>query len=141
MSARHKARKRALEILFSADVSGQPLVDALEAAATRATEEPERSSSWGYAEEIVRGILKEGEGIDELLRGTSQSWPLERMPAVDRSVLRLATWEIVHNPDVPPAVAISEAAELVNELSTDSSAAFVHGILAAIAEKAAEVSP
>ncbi|MEL0256165.1 MAG: transcription antitermination factor NusB [Pontimonas sp.] len=141
MSARHKARKRALEILFSADVSGQPLVDALEAATLRAAGEPERSSSWGYAEEIVRGIIAQGDAIDGVLRDTSQSWPLERMPAVDRAVLRIATWEIVHNPDVPSAVAISEAAELVNELSTDSSASFVHGILATIAEKAGEVSP
>ena len=133
MSARHKARKRALEILFSADVSGQPLVGALEAAAIRATDEPERSSSWGYAEEIVRGIIKEGEGLDELLRGTSQSWPLERMPTVDRAVLRVATWEILHNPDIPTAVAIAEAVDLVNELSTEASSGFVHGILAAIA--------
>ncbi len=141
MSARHKARKRALEILFSADISGQRLVDALGAAAIRATDEPQRSSSWGYAEEIVHGIIAQGDAIDGLLRDTSQSWPLERMPAVDRAVLRIATWEIVHNPDVPSAVAISEAAELVNELSTDSSATFVHGILATIAEKASEVSP
>ncbi len=132
MSARRKARKRALDILFSADINGQLLEEALESARHRAQLEPERGSSWAYAEHMVQGIVDHREDIDGLLRATSQSWPLERMPAVDRAVLRLATWEMLHNPEVPAAVAISEALELVNEFSTEASAGFVHGVLSSI---------
>lgn len=135
MSARRKARKRALDILFGADINGQSLHEALAAAQTRAEQEPERASSWGYAQEVVQGILDHSEDIDALLRSTSQAWPLERMPTVDRAVLRLATWEILHNPEIPSAVAIAEAVDLVSELSTEASAGFVHGILAAIAKE------
>ncbi len=133
MSARRKARKRAVDILFSADINEQALEDALVAAQARAQDEPERSSSWEYAHMIVGGIIAHGESVDQVLRDTSQSWPLERMPTVDRAVLRVATWEILHNPDIPTAVAIAEAVDLVNELSTEASSGFVHGILAAIA--------
>jgi N utilization substance protein B len=133
VSARHKARKRAVDILFSADINEQPLEDALVAAQARAQDEPERSSSWEYAHMIVGGIIAHSESVDQVLRDTSQSWPLERMPTVDRAVLRVATWEILHNPDIPTAVAIAEAVDLVNELSTEASSGFVHGILAAIA--------
>jgi len=132
VSARHKARKRAVDILFGADINEQPLADALQAAQKRAQDEPERSSSWDYAHEIVDGLIAHGEGVDQVLRTTSQSWPLERMPTVDRAVLRVATWELLHNPDIPSAVAITEAVDLVNELSTEASSGFVHGILAAI---------
>jgi N utilization substance protein B len=133
VSARRKARKRAVDILFSADINEQALEDALVAAQARAQDEPERSSSWEYAHMIVGGIIAHSESVDQVLRDTSQSWPLERMPTVDRAVLRVATWEILHNPDIPTAVAIAEAVDLVNELSTEASSGFVHGILAAIA--------
>jgi len=133
VSARHKARKRAVDILFSADINEQPLEDALVAAQARAQDEPERSSSWEYAHMIVGGIIAHGGSVDQVLRDTSQSWSLERMPTVDRAVLRVATWEILHNADIPTAVAIAEAVDLVNELSTEASSGFVHGILAAIA--------
>ena len=133
MSARHKARKRAVDMLFSADINEQPLEDALVVAQARAQDEPERSSSWEYAHMIVGGIIAHGGSVDQVLRDTSQSWSLERMPTVDRAVLRVATWEILHNPDIPTAVAIAEAVDLVNELSTEASSGFVHGILAAIA--------
>ncbi|MCF8548472.1 MAG: transcription antitermination factor NusB [Pontimonas sp.] len=136
MSARHKARKRAVDILFSADINDQPLEDALVSAETRSNNEPERSSSWDYAKTIVEGVLAHREAVDQLLRDTSQSWPLERMPTVDRAVLRVATWELLHNPDIPAAVAIAEAVDLVNELSTEASSGFVHGILAAISKTA-----
>jgi len=127
VSARRKARKRALDVLFSADINEQPLAEALSDAEARSSGEPERSSSWAYAREIVQGLVEHDEDVDRRLRETSQSWPLERMPTVDRAVLRVATWEILYNPD------------LVNELSTEASSGFVHGILAAIA-KNTEVS-
>lgn len=134
MSARRKARRRALDILFSADVAEVDLGDALAAASTQAADEPQRASSWDYASEIVSGVIDHRDEIDALLSGTSTTWPLERMPSVDRALLRLAVWEILHNPEVPSAVAISEAVAMAGELSTEASGGFVHGILASIAE-------
>jgi N utilization substance protein B len=134
VSARRKARKRALDVLFSADVKEITLAQALEDAELIAAREPERASSWTYARELVQGVVDHRLDINDVLAETSTSWPLDRMPSVDRAVLRLAVWEILHNPDVPTGVAISEAVELVSELSTEASGPFVHGILAAIAE-------
>jgi len=133
VSARRKARKRALDVLFSADVREVDLATSLADATEQARLYPERDSSWPYAEEMVKGVLEHGRDIDELIRSTSTSWPLERMPAVDRAIVRLAVWELRHNPDVPPAVCIAEAVELATQLSTEASGGFVHGILAAIA--------
>ena len=137
MSARRKARKRALDVVFSADVNGTELSDALESARDTAERDPGRASSWPYAQEIVEGIIAHGASIDSVLQATSRAWPVERMPAVDRAVLRIALWELLHNDEVPGAVAISEAVDLVNELSTEASAGFVHGILAAVASDSA----
>ncbi len=134
MSARRKARRRALDILFSADVADVDLADALVAATEQAARDPQRASSWDYARQIVSGVIDHREEIDRVLSGTSTTWPLDRMPSVDRSLLRLAAWEILHNPRVPTAVVISEAVDMAGELSTEASAGFVHGILAAIAE-------
>lgn len=134
MSARRKARKRALDVLFSADIRDIDLEQAIAEAQRLASLEPERSGSWVYANEILEGILGTAKESDSLLRETSEQWPLDRMPAVDRAILRIGVWELVHNPDVPTAVAISEAVEIAQELSTEASGAFVHGILAAIAK-------
>jgi len=133
MSARTKARKRALDILFSADVRGDEIAVALAAEARRAANEPARQASWLYAREIVDGVIDHREEIDEQITTHSRDWRLERMPAVDRAVLRIATWELLYNDEVPTAVAIDEAVELVKELSTEESGAFVHGVLARIA--------
>ncbi|WP_110588914.1 transcription antitermination factor NusB [Microbacterium suaedae] len=133
MSARTKARRRALNLLFSADVRGDDLAVALAAEAKRAASEPERQSSWLYAREIVDGVVDHAGEIDEQITAHSRDWKLERMPAVDRALLRLATWELVFNDEVPTAVAIDEAVELAKELSTEESGAFVHGVLARIA--------
>jgi N utilization substance protein B len=110
------------------------LEDALVAATDQAERDPERASSWDYASQIVRGVIAHGGEIDTLLSGTSTTWPLDRMPSVDRALLRLAAWEILHNPEVPSAVAISEAVAMAGELSTEASGGFVHGILASIAQ-------
>ena len=134
MSARRKARRRALDILFSADVADVDLADALVAATEQAAHDPQRATSWDYARQIVSGVIDHREEIDRVLSGTSTTWPLDRMPSVDRSLLRLGAWEILHNPEVPTAVVISEAVDMASELSTEASGGFVHGILAAIAE-------
>jgi N utilization substance protein B len=133
VSARTKARKRALDILFSSDVRGDEIAVTLAAEAKRAASEPAREASWLYAREIVDGIIDHQGDIDESIVTHSRDWKLERMPAVDRALLRIGAWEILYNDEVPTAVAIDEAVELAKEFSTDDSGAFVHGVLARVA--------
>ena len=135
MSARTKARKRALDMLYSADMRQVPVEQVLAVEAERAVSEPERNASWLYAREIVDGIVDHREEIDELITTHSRGWTLERMPVVDRTVLRMAIYELLHRPDVPTAAAISEAVELAKRYSTDDSGRFVNGMLSAIAEE------
>lgn len=134
MSARRKARKRAVDVLYGADVKSLELVEAVAEERQRAETDPRRASSWEYAQVALEGVIEHTEQIDALIEKTSSSWPLDRMPAVDRAVVRLATWELLFSRDVPAAVVIAEAVALANELSTESSAGFVHGILATVAE-------
>ncbi|GAA1693427.1 hypothetical protein GCM10009808_08190 [Microbacterium sediminicola] len=133
MSARTKARKRALDMLFQSDVRGEELSLVLAAEAQRAATEPAREASWLYAREIIDGVIDNRDAIDARIVDTAKDWSLARMPAVDRALLRIGTWEIVYNDDIPAAVAIDEAVELAKEYSTDESAPFVHGVLARIA--------
>ncbi|MBD7957853.1 transcription antitermination factor NusB [Microbacterium sp. Sa4CUA7] len=133
MSARTKARKRALDILYQSDIRGDDLGVTLAAEAKRAANEPAREASWLYAREIVDGVIDNREEIDEQITTVSKDWSLARMPAVDRALLRMAAWEILYNDAVPAAVAIDEAVELAKEFSTDDSGSFVHGVLARIA--------
>ncbi|UOQ58676.1 transcription antitermination factor NusB [Leucobacter allii] len=136
MSARTKARKRALDMLFQADVRGEEIGAVVAAEAGRAAGEPDREASWLYAREIVDGVTDHREEIDELIMSYAQGWTLDRMPNVDRALLRVAAWEILHNDEVPAAVAIDEAVELAKEYSTDDSGRFVNGVLGRIAEHA-----
>jgi N utilization substance protein B len=133
VGARTKARKRALDVLYGADVRGESINAALAVEAARAAAEPKRESSWAYAQEIVRGIAEHGDEIDELIETYSQGWTIARMPAVDRALLRIGIWEILFNDGVPDAVAISEAVEAATVLSTEDSASFVNGLLGRIA--------
>lgn len=132
MGARTKARKRALDVLFSADIRGQLLPDALREAAVRAAAEPSRESSWQYARDLIDGVICHLDEINRHIENHATGWRLDRMPAVDRALLRIATWEIIYNPEVDAAVAISEASGLASELSTEDSAAFVSGVLNAM---------
>ena len=129
MSARGKARKRALDILFEAEMRGQPVLDVLQAGMISA--DPPVTA---YAGELVRGVQAHRDRIDELLGRYARGWALDRMPAVDRNVLRIGTYELLWGTDVPDAVAISEAVLLARDLSTDASPAFVNGLLAKLAE-------
>jgi len=133
MSARSKARKRALDILFQSDVRGDELPATLAAEAKRAANEPAREASWLYARDIVDGVIDNRDEIDEQITTFAKDWSLARMPAVDRAILRMGVWEILYNDEVPAAVAIDEAVELAKEFSTDDSGAFVHGVLGRIA--------
>ncbi|WP_298742387.1 transcription antitermination factor NusB [uncultured Microbacterium sp.] len=132
MSARSKARKRALDILYQSDVRGDDLALTLAVEAKRAASEPAREASWLYAREIVDGVIDNRDDIDEQIITHARDWKIDRMPAVDRAILRIAVWELLHNDEVPAAVAIDEAVELAKEFSTDDSGSFIHGVLARI---------
>ncbi|AWB89284.1 transcription antitermination factor NusB [Salinibacterium hongtaonis] len=134
MSARTKARKRALDILYGADLREISLNSAIAAESERASHEPARQESWRYALQIVTGITEHGDEIDELIETYAQGWTIDRMPVLDRALVRIGIWEIMFNDEVPDAVAISEAVKLAEELSTDDSAGFVNGLLGRIAQ-------
>jgi N utilization substance protein B len=127
VSARSKARKRALDVLFSAELRGESPVEALQRVTT---DGPAPTND--YTGVLVRGVAEHQARIDALLSQYSKDWTLERMPTVDRNVLRLGVYELVWAEDVPDQVAVSEATELVRELSTDDSPTFVSGLLSAI---------
>ncbi len=127
MAARSKARKRALDILFEAELRGLPTLELLS----------ERQSLGDvpvqpYAAALVRGVATNRERIDELISWNLVDWTLERMPAVDRNILRIGVYELLWADDVPDGVAISEAVALAQDLSTDNSPSFVNGVLARI---------
>ena len=129
MPARSKARKRALDVLFEAELRDRPVLDVL---AERAADEIPPLP--GYAADLVRGVVAHQERIDELLAEHAQGWALERMPAVDRNLLRIGAYELLWADDIPDAVAISEAVQLARDLSTEGSPAFVNGLLAHLLE-------
>jgi N utilization substance protein B len=133
VSARTKARKRAIDVLYGADLRERPVADAVVEEQRRADQQPARETSWRYAREIIEGVDAHRDELDETITAHAHGWTLERMPVVDRAILRVGAWEILHNDEVPDAVAISEAVQLEGELSTDDSGGFVNGVLSAIA--------
>ncbi len=128
MSARSKARKRALDILFEAD---QREVKAADVLTTRVEAADPLVNP--HTSAIVSGVVAHGARIDELLSSYSHGWTLDRMPAVDRAILRIGVFEVLWADDVPDSVAISEAVAMATDLSTDESPSFVNGVLGAIA--------
>lgn len=136
MSARTKARKRAMDMLFVADVMERDLRDVLAEEQAKALHEPEREASWRYAREIIEGYLEHEVDIDVRIEATANGWTLERMPSVDAAILRIGVWEILHNDEVPTEVAINEAITAASEYSTDDSSRFISGVLGTIADGA-----
>jgi N utilization substance protein B len=130
MGARTKARKRALDILFESELRGTSAIETL-AARQDAAESPINP----YTVTLVEGVDGHREEIDEAITAYSTGWPLERMPAVDRTIIRIGVFELRHVDEVPDAVALSEAVGLARELSTDESPSFVNGVLAKIASR------
>ena len=124
MSARGKARSRALDVLFEAEQRSVSAFDVL-----RARREKTDQVVNPYTLEIVEGVVSQQAAIDEFLETYSQGWTLERMPSVDRIILRIGTWELLYNDDVPDGVAVSEAVALAKTLSTDESPSFINGLL------------
>ena len=131
MAARTKARKRALDVLFEAEQRG---LDPLSLLADRIVEPGTEAALLEYSVELVEGVCARLGRIDELLATHAHGWTIERMPAVDRALLRLGTWEILFNDDVPDAVAVNEAVDLARSLSTDESPTFVNGLLGRIVD-------
>jgi N utilization substance protein B len=133
VSARTKARKRALDALYAAALTGGSASDHLRKAQSQGRDQ---EAIFDYAESLVNGYLANSQLIDSRIEALSDTWTLDRMPNVDKSILRLAAWEILFNEDVPNEVAISEAVSLAGEYSTDESAKFVNGLLARLAKGA-----
>ncbi|MGF7238175.1 MAG: transcription antitermination factor NusB [Frankia sp.] len=129
MGARSKARKRALDVLYESDLRGRPTADTL--AERRAQSDPPIPA---YAVELVEGVTGRRADLDALISEYSVGWTLDRMPAVDRNVLRIGAYELLWRDDVPDRVAIDEAVELAKGLSTDESPGFVNGILGRLLE-------
>ncbi|TDO47026.1 NusB antitermination factor [Kribbella sp. VKM Ac-2571] len=125
MSARSKARKRALDVLFESEVRGLPVGGTL---ADRVADNDPPVNEFTVA--LVEGVAKHNEQIDDLLETHSVGWTLDRMPAVDRNILRIGAYELLFDDQVPDVVAVSEAVALARDLSTDESPTFVNGLLA-----------
>jgi N utilization substance protein B len=131
MGARHSGREAALQMLFQMEASGNAADLAMGLFWRNFEAEPEGRA---YAEDVVRGVEASLADVDEHIRKASTHWRLERMARVDRNVLRLGVWELVHRPDVPRAVILDEAVELAKAYGTEDSGSFVNGVLAQVAD-------
>jgi len=132
VSARSKARKQALDLLYETDIRGTNLVETLNARDIPA-EGPDARPIRDYTKELVNGVSDNRRKIDELITTYAQGWDMDRLPAVDRNILRLGIYEVLWSTDVPTSVAIDEALILAKELSSDDSSKYIHGVLGRIA--------
>ena len=128
MSARHKARKRALDLLYEAEIKSLPLTEIWQQRMD-ADDQPANS----YTEQLVLGISLNLDAIDAKISQVSTGWRLDRMSPVDRSILRIATYEILFRPEIDLAVAINESVLLAKEISGDEAPGFINGVLGAVA--------
>ena len=133
MPARHRSRQRALQVLFLWDLRKQPVSEAISSYYNTLSDddEPRKPGSDGFMEELVRGTAESAEEIDSRIAEKSENWRLERMPAVDRNILRMAVYEMTHL-GTPPPVVIDEALELARQFSGDESVSFINGVLDAV---------
>jgi N utilization substance protein B len=137
MGARHSGREAALQILFQIEVSSLGAEQALSLFWRHFEAEPEGRE---HAEAIVRGVVDGLASLDAKIAAASTHWRLERMARVDRNILRVGAWELLHRPDIPRAVVLDEAVELAKSFGTEESSAFVNGVLNRVADLAAEAS-
>lgn len=133
MSARSKARKQTLDLLYEADIRGGSAAELL---TTRdiVEEGPDARPIRDFTRELISGITANKRKIDELITTYAQGWDMDRLPAVDRNILRLGIYEIVWTPDLAEGIAIDEALNLAKELSTEESAGYIHGVLGKISQ-------
>ncbi len=123
-----------MDALFASDVTGQNALSLLEQTRNEVEDRQNQDAIFDYAEMLVTGYLQNADSIDTQLRMLADNWSLERMPNVDRAILRLASWEILYNDEVPNEVAIAEAVSLAGEYSTEDSSKFVNGVLARLSK-------
>jgi transcription antitermination protein NusB len=131
MPARTKARRLALDVLYAAELRDMAPMDVL---GQREREPRDEISEYEHAVRLIEGVQAQRERIDELIATYAVGWTIDRMPAVDRNLLRLGAYELLWVGDVPDGVAISEAVALATELSTEESPRFVNGLLARLQE-------
>lgn len=138
--ARYRARRRAVDLLFEAEQRGVDPEGLIEERLELARDMDSGVAPVAeYTEEIVRGVAAEIDGIDSTISSyLSPEWPLRRLPAVDRAILRVGTWELFHNPDVPPRVAVVEGVELASEYSSDVAPPYINAVLDAEADIAGQ---
>jgi len=134
MTARRKARKRALDVLYEADLRAVPLREVLSSYVDRLP--VPRPEHLGYAVALVEGVADHADRIDELIASYAEGWTLDRMPVVDRNLARIAVYELIYRDDIDDPVAITEAVELAKSLSTEDSPRYLNGVLGRIAEYA-----
>lgn len=139
LGARHKSRKRAVDLLFEAEARGADPRDLADERMVLARDDDQVAPVPEYTLTLVRGVTENRDRIDEVISSHLQDWSLERLPAVDRAILRIAVWELLHTSDVPEVVAVDEAVELAKALSTDDSPAFVNGVLGQVVLVAPQV--
>lgn len=135
MSTRSKARKSALDFLYESDIRNRPANEILESRVNELDYVVRE-----FTRELVLGVSEHRERIDEIIAMRAKGWDLDRMPVLDRNILRLGTFEILWSADVPVGVAMDEAVELAKTLSTDDSPSYVNGVLSAVAEIKGEIS-
>lgn len=139
LGARHKARKRAVDFLFEAEARDADPVNLASERAELSTKDDTVAPVPPYTVTVVTGVAENLDRLDQVISSHLQDWTLERLPAVDRAILRIAVWELFHAIDVPPVVAVDEAVELAKQLSTDDSPAFVNGVLGQVVLVAPQV--
>jgi len=135
VSTRSKARKAALDFLYESDIRNRPAMEILQSRVTE-LEYPVRE----FTRELVSGVSENRERIDEIIAMRAKGWDLDRMPVLDRNILRLGTFEILWSETVPIGVAVDEAVELAKTLSTEDSPNYVNGVLTAVAEIKGEIA-
>jgi transcription antitermination factor NusB len=138
MKKRTRAREVALQFLYQLDLRGDDLLDE---AKTFVRGEERDAETARFAIRLVQGTFEHKDEIDRVIQGVAQNWNISRMAVVDRNVLRLATYELLHCDDIPPKVAINEAIELGKRYSTQNSGAFINGILDKIMNRKPAVAP
>ena len=131
MSARSKARKQSLDLLYESDIRGKTSIDLLELRDVF-EEGPDARPIREYTKTLISGVDTHKRKIDELITTYAKGWDMDRLPTVDRNILRIGIFEILWQEDVPDAVAIDEALALAKEISTDESSGYIHGVLGRI---------
>jgi len=129
VKGRHQARKRAVDLLFEAEARGLSPVEIVEVRTALTEAKQDVAALNPYTETVARGVGEHTAHIDDLISSHLQGWTLDRLPAVDRAILRVAVWELLYADDVPEPVAVDEAVQLAKELSTDESPSFINGVL------------